>query len=161
VFDWIKEILNPPPKVELDDPYFGRIVFAPKVQAWTCQMQNPLSENQLYVYLDEANIEGPSEFHRTKMQQLIEKFPQLQSKINQRLFQEWNQFRSALDTTEDWFHKFDLPDKVNEVFSLYSIRIRRTEIILAYFYDVDIWPDGSVWLIIDESWNVEYGGSDD
>lgn len=175
IFDWLKEILNPPEKVEIQHPYFGKLSYVAfknirgeKCERWEGELLTPFESNPVLIII-EADIHGPTDEHQARLEEFIHEFPRLQPKIFSVLFDEWKEVLAEC-RDDEWSgaraRNFDNPEKMAELFELGSIELCKDEKYqygLQYSYRGDLgeYDTTALFLAIDKDWDVSFSGGAD
>jgi hypothetical protein len=165
IFDWLKEILNPPEKVEVQHPYFGKLTYVSfknvrgeKCERWEGELLTPLENHPLLIII-EADIHGPNDEHLTKLEKLIHQFPKLQPKIFSVLFEQWKEVLAECRDNE-WSgsraRNFDTLEEMAELYELGSVELQ-----FSYRDDIGEYDTTAWFIAIDRDWNVSFSGGAD
>jgi hypothetical protein len=155
ILDWLK-----PKQVKIDDPFFGELTYNKKSGDWRGNMQTPLAEEPLTIFIRSA-IEGPNEMHRSAMQELFRRFPDLRRSIQIELYGEWKEVLKEFPREFEVYKSIDKPEKVDKVLQLGSIAIESENTFeLQYEFRAELWPDAAIFIWI-ENWEPKSIGLSD
>lgn len=175
--DWLNKTLNPEPPIIMNDPYFGKLKYVSgtnihggKFEHWEGELLTPLSPSPLTVFI-ETDIQGPNVEHRSRMEELIENLPKLQTEICRVLFEQWTEFLNILksDTDDEWLQmakQFDKPEKMADLYELGSLEVcndekYKYELQYSYRGEIGEFDTTAHFLVIDQNWSVSYSGGAD
>lgn len=177
-FSWLNDVLNPPEPILLEHPYFGKLTYVSgtnvhgeKFEYWDCEKVTPLVPEALSMSV-KADRQGPDDAAKVALEELIRKFPELQTRIFDVLLDEWSEVLKNLrdyDGDDEMIQRirgFHDREKMAEVYELSSVSIAVNEIDkyeLTYTYRGELgeYDTTYVVIIVHQNWSVSHGGGGD
>jgi hypothetical protein len=155
ILDWLK-----PKQIKVHDPFFGELTYNKKSGDWRCNMQTPLAEEPLTIFIRSTD-EAPTDVHRSAIQELFRRFPDLRSNIQHELYGEWKEVIDDFPEEFAIYKGINSSEMVDQVLELGSIGIdSKNTFELQYEFRGDPWPDAAIFIRI-EDWEPKSTGLSD
>jgi len=142
LFDWFKT-----KTIDIDDPYFGRLTSrSDNPSRWSGKLSTRFSSSPISIHLDVGST-GPTEEHRRMIQELLSRLPDLESKIEERLYELW--INLVFDESFEQYASIDAPHKMTEIVELGGIALDAdNSFSLQYEFKKDSLPEASLFVDI-------------